>query len=150
MSRPQGWLSFRNSRLLNVTACRHLAGNARFTPLAEMLTTQPCQGVAEKVSLVPWARSGLEGAGQGGHTQYPNGISPGNGEVWGAQQLMTESMSKLRPLRAQRKPHYDNGRLRVGLRCGPQGGRKAPQGAACRALDAAYRARNGLRPPDIQ
>ena len=42
----------------------HLAGNARFSPLAKMLTAQPCQGMAEKVSPDPLACTVLEVAGQ--------------------------------------------------------------------------------------
>ena len=80
MSRPQGWSSFRNSRLLHVIAGRHLAGNAPFPPLAEMLKAQPCDRVAEKVSLDPLACSVLEAAGQSRHTLHANGTSPGNGE----------------------------------------------------------------------
>ena len=44
MSRPQGWSSFRNSRLLHVGAGRHQAGNAPFPPVAGMLTVAPCGG----------------------------------------------------------------------------------------------------------
>ena len=66
VSRPQGWSSLRNSRLLHVTAGRHLAGNAPFPPLAEMPIAQPCERVAGKVSLVPLACSVLEGADYAG------------------------------------------------------------------------------------
>ena len=38
------------SMFLNVTAGRHPGGKRPFSPLAEMLTAQPCLGVAEKVS----------------------------------------------------------------------------------------------------
>ena len=48
MARPRGWSSFRNSRLLNVGAGRHLAGNARFSPLAKMLTVRSCDPLAKK------------------------------------------------------------------------------------------------------
>ena len=48
MARPRGWLSFRNSRLLNVTAGRHLAGNARFSPVAKMMTVPSCDALAKK------------------------------------------------------------------------------------------------------
>ena len=61
MSRPQGWSSLRNSRLLHVGVGCHQAENAPFPPLAEMLTAQPCQGVAEKVSRLQ--APGNEGPG---------------------------------------------------------------------------------------
>ena len=89
MSRPQGWSRLRNSRLLHVGVGRHQAENAPFPPLAEMPTDQPCDGVAEKVSLVPFACSVLEGAGQSRHTLHANGTSPGNGEERECQPLMT-------------------------------------------------------------
>ena len=88
MSRPQGWSSLRNSRLHHVGADRRLAGNAPFPPVAEMLTSQPCQWVAEKVSLVPFACSVLEAVGQSRHTLHANG-TPGKRRGAGAQQLMT-------------------------------------------------------------
>ena len=54
--------------------------NARFSPLAKMLTAQPCQGVAEKVSLPQFVCSVSRAAGQGRHPLHANGSSPGNGE----------------------------------------------------------------------
>ena len=56
------------------------AKNAPFPPLAETLTVQPCQAVAEKVSLVPLVCSVLEAVGQSRHPLHANGTSPGNGE----------------------------------------------------------------------
>ena len=72
MSRPQGWSSLGNSRLLHVGVERHLAGNAPFPPLAETLTAQPCQGVVEKVSLFPFTCNVLEGADNSRHTLQAN------------------------------------------------------------------------------
>ena len=48
MSRPQGWSSLRNSRLHHVGADRPLAENARFSPLAKMLTPASCDPLAKK------------------------------------------------------------------------------------------------------
>ena len=76
MSRPQGWSSLRNSRLLHVGVGCHQAENAPFLPVAEMLTAQPCQAVAEKVSLVPLAYSVVEAAGHSRHTLQTNGTRP--------------------------------------------------------------------------
>ena len=76
MSRPQGWSSLRNSRLHHVGADRPLAENARFPPLAEMLTASPCQGVAEKVSLDPFACSESEGADYSRPALQANGTRP--------------------------------------------------------------------------
>ena len=64
--RPGDSSTSRRYRPFNITA-GHLAGNARFSPLAKMLTAQPCSGVTEKVSLPrspvacskPWARTGI-------------------------------------------------------------------------------------------
>ena len=80
MARPPGWSSFRNSPLLNVIAGRHLAGNAPFPPVAERLTCQPCEGMAEKVSLVPLACSVSEDADYNVPALHANGTSQGNGE----------------------------------------------------------------------
>ena len=80
MSRPQCWSSLRNSRLHHVGDGRRLAGNAPFPPVAERLICQPCDGMAEKVSLDPLACSVLEAAGQSRRTLHANGTYPENGE----------------------------------------------------------------------
>ena len=48
VSRPQRWSNFRNSPLHHVGAGRHLAGNARFSPVAKMLTAASCDPLAKK------------------------------------------------------------------------------------------------------
>ena len=53
-----------------------VSGNAPFPPLAEMLAAQPCEGVAEKVSLVPLACSVLEGADYSRPSLQVNGTWP--------------------------------------------------------------------------
>ena len=50
--RPGDSSTSRRYRPFNITA-GHLAGNAPFPPLAERLTCQPCEGMAEKVSYSP-------------------------------------------------------------------------------------------------
>ena len=67
-----------NPGALFFTDClqRSLAGNAPFPPLAEMLAVQPCQGVAEGVSLVPFACSVLEGADYHMPALQDNGTRP--------------------------------------------------------------------------
>ena len=67
-----------NPGALFLTDClqRSLAGNAPFLPVAEMLTAQPCQAVAEKVSLVPLAYSVVEAAAHSRHTLQTNGTRP--------------------------------------------------------------------------
>ena len=73
MSRPQGWSRLRNSRLLHVGVGRHQAENAPFPPLAEILAAQPCEGMAEKVSMVPFTCSVFQGADDSRHTLHANG-----------------------------------------------------------------------------
>ena len=48
------------------------AKNAPFPPLAEMPIAQPCQGVAEKVSLLLFAYCVFEGTDQSRHTLHAN------------------------------------------------------------------------------
>ena len=55
---------------------RSLAKNARFPPLAEIPTAQPCQWVAEKVSLVPLACSVSEGVDYSRPSLQVNGTRP--------------------------------------------------------------------------
>ena len=55
---------------------RHRAENAPFPLLAEMLTAQPYQGMADRVSLVPFACSVLEGADDSRHVLQANGTRP--------------------------------------------------------------------------
>ena len=81
--RPGDSSTSRRYRPFNITA-GHLAQNARFPPVAEMPTAQPCEWVAEKVSLAQLACSVLEAAGQGRHTLHANGTYPENGEEPGA------------------------------------------------------------------
>ena len=53
-----------------------MTGNARFPPVAEMTTAQPCDGVAEKVSLVPLTSSVSEGADYSRPAIQGNGTRP--------------------------------------------------------------------------
>ena len=49
-----------------------MAENTPFPPVAETLTVQPCQGVAEKVSLLLFAYCVFEGTDQSRHTLHAN------------------------------------------------------------------------------
>ena len=60
----------------DVPTGRRLAGNARISPLAEMPIAQPCQRVAEKVSLDPFACSVSEGADYSRPSLQVNGTRP--------------------------------------------------------------------------
>ena len=55
--------------------------NARFPALAEILTTQLCQGVAEKVSVVSFTCSVSEGSDYRRGTPQANGTRPRIAEV---------------------------------------------------------------------
>ena len=76
VARPPGWSSFRNSPLLNVISGCHLAGNAPFPPVAEKPTAQPCDGVAEKVSLHQFAYSVSEGSDHSRPALQADGTRP--------------------------------------------------------------------------
>ena len=68
--------SLEGSSNCSFTVDHHQAENAPFPPLAEMPTDQPCQWVAEKVSLVPLACSVSEGVDYSRPSLQVNGTRP--------------------------------------------------------------------------
>ena len=68
--------SLEGSSNCSFTVDHHQAENARFPPLAEIPTAQPCQWVAEKVSLVPLACSVSEGVDYSRPSLQVNGTRP--------------------------------------------------------------------------